>query len=91
MNSGKRQAVVSFFLVIPFVLVSALVAQEKTAASHPSTHPTEARLVLREGWSLQTSAKVEAKPEVISTSAVCRERLDGGDRSDHRGRGASER
>ena len=67
MNSGKRQAVLSFFLVIPFVLVSALVAQEKTAASHPSTHPAEARLVLHEGWSLQTSAKVEAKPEVISS------------------------
>jgi exo-1,4-beta-D-glucosaminidase len=67
MNSGKRQTVLSFFLVIPFVLVSALVAQEKTAASHPSTRPTEARLVLHEGWLLQTSAKVESKPEVISS------------------------
>jgi exo-1,4-beta-D-glucosaminidase len=67
MNSGKRQTVLSFFLVIPFVLVSALVAQEKTAVSHPSTRPTEARLVLHEGWLLQTSAKVESKPEVISS------------------------
>ena len=67
MNSGKRQTVLSFFLVIPFVLVSALVAQEKTAASHPSTRLTEARLVLHEGWLLQTSAKVESKPEVISS------------------------
>src|SRR5437764_11982125 len=67
MNSGKRQVVLSFILVIPFVLISALVAQEKTPAPHASTHSTEARLVLHEGWSLQTSAKVEAKPEVIST------------------------
>ena len=67
MNSGKREAVLSFFLIIPFVLVSALAAQEKAADPHASTHPTEARLMLHEGWSLQTSAKVEAKPEVIST------------------------
>ena len=67
MHSGKRQAVLSFLFIIPFVLISALVGQEKTAAPRASTHTSEARLVLREGWSLQTSAKVEAKPEVVST------------------------
>ncbi len=67
MNAGKRQALLSFFLVIPSVLVSSLVAQEKTAAPHASTHSTAAKLVLHEGWSLQTSAKVEAKPEAISS------------------------
>ena len=67
MNSGKRQAFFSFFLVIPLVLVSTLVGQEKTAAPKTATRSAGARLVLREGWSLQTSAKVEAKPEAIST------------------------
>src|SRR5581483_8728500 len=66
MTSGKRLTVFSFFLLVPFLFVSSLVAQEKTVA-HPSARGAEARLPLHEGWSLQTSAKVEAKGEVIST------------------------
>ena len=71
MISGKRLAVLSSFLLA--LLNSSLIAQEKTAPAAKSTAPhsaanvLETRLPLNEGWSLQTSAKVEAKPEVIST------------------------
>jgi exo-1,4-beta-D-glucosaminidase len=61
MNSGKLSAV-TLLVVIQFLLVSSLLAQNPAA-----TNAGEAKLVLREGWSLQTSAKVEAKGEVIST------------------------
>ena len=61
MNSGKPSAV-TLLVVIQFLLVSSLLAQNPAA-----TNAGEAKLVLREGWSLQTSAKVEAKGEVIST------------------------
>jgi exo-1,4-beta-D-glucosaminidase len=73
MNLSKRLAVTSLLLA-QFVLVSFLAAQEKKAPATPmkhaaqATHPSgEAKLSLHEGWSLQTSAKVEAKGEVIST------------------------
>lgn len=72
MNSGKRLAVLLSFLLIQVLLNSSAIAQEqkapaeKTTASHRA-HATEARLTLHEGWSLQSSAKVEAKPEMIST------------------------
>jgi exo-1,4-beta-D-glucosaminidase len=71
MNSWK-QAIPSFVLV-PLILVSLLAVQTQ-APSHKSAaaaagHVGEARLALHEGWSLQTSAKVEAKGEVISTPA----------------------
>jgi len=61
MFSGKRLAVTLFFLA-QFLLAPSLLAQN---ISH--THSAEAKLPLREGWFLQTSAKVEAKGEVIST------------------------
>src|SRR5438309_1379198 len=63
MNSGKPQAV-GVFLLVQFLLVFSLVAQNPV----PVKHGAEARLSLREGWSLQTSAKVEAKGEIISTA-----------------------
>ena len=76
-TSGKRLAVILFLSVLAqFILVSSLPAQTKTpAASAAKTHAqaeapahaAEGRLTLREGWTLQTSAKVEAKGEVIST------------------------
>jgi exo-1,4-beta-D-glucosaminidase len=75
-TSGKRLAVILFFFVLAqFILVSSLPAQTKTPATSPAKvqgkteapHAAEGRLTLREGWSLQTSAKVEAKGEVIST------------------------
>ena len=68
MNSGKKMAVAALFVLAQFVIVSSLIAQEKPAATHAgNAHSAEAKLALREGWSLQTSAKVEAKGEVIST------------------------
>src|SRR5271166_2599064 len=61
MFSGKRLAV-TVFVLAQFLQASSLLAQN---ISH--TPSAEAKLPLREGWSLQTSAKVEAKGEVIST------------------------
>ncbi|HZC25197.1 MAG TPA: beta galactosidase jelly roll domain-containing protein [Candidatus Binatia bacterium] len=54
-----------FLLLASFVLTSSLIAQDKSAAL--AKHSTESRIALHEGWTLQTSAKVEAKGEVIST------------------------
>src|SRR6204780_4303257 len=56
MNSGKWWLIVPVVLV-QFLLASSLFAQEKSSD----------KLMLHEGWSLQTSAKVDAKGEVIST------------------------
>ena len=59
-----RNLLTSGFLLLALLFVtSSLVAQDKPA----QTHSTESRLALHEGWTLQTSAKVEAKGEVIST------------------------
>ncbi len=67
MTRGKQPAIFSFFLV--FVLVtSSLFAQEKASATAPMHHAAENKLALHEGWTLQTSAKVEAKGDVISTA-----------------------
>ena len=58
------------FLLLTLLLLfvtSSLVAQEKNPATAQAKHSTESRLTLHEGWTLQTSAKVEAKGEVIST------------------------
>jgi exo-1,4-beta-D-glucosaminidase len=60
MNSPKRLAAV-FFVLIQFALFATALAQE-------AHHADEARLPLHEGWTLQSSAKIEAKGEVISTS-----------------------
>ncbi len=64
MNLGKQLAI-SFSLAISFFLTSTLplVAQEKAATT---TVASNARIVLHDGWTLQTSAKVEAKGEQIS-------------------------
>ena len=62
MNSGNRLAV-TLFVLVQFFLVSSLLAQNTTRVKHAA----EAKLSLHDGWSLQTSAKVEAKGEVIST------------------------
>jgi len=76
MNSGKCLAV-TLVLVVQFLLASSLFAQDKTQTASPAKvqgktetllHASEGRVTLREGWSLQTSAKVEAKGDVISTS-----------------------
>ena len=68
MNSYKRLVVTSLLLMTQFFLASWLAAaQEKAPTTAASRHAAEAKIALREGWSLQTSAKVEAKGEEIST------------------------
>ena len=66
MNS-RKPLVLSVFLLAQFLLPSSLIAQNKAPASAQAKHPAESKIALREGWSLQTSAKVDAKGEVIST------------------------
>jgi exo-1,4-beta-D-glucosaminidase len=46
-----------------------LAAQQKSPVAAPAKPVADARLMLHEAWTLQTSAKVEAKGEVISTPA----------------------
>src|ERR1700683_3774479 len=73
MNSGKRLAlavsVLAQFLLASFliqtILIRPLISQETTARE--ASPQDAAKLALREGWSLQSSSKVEAKGEVIST------------------------
>jgi len=67
MKPGKPLSSI-FFILAQFVLSSLLSAQQKTPAAPATKHDTETKLKLHEGWTLQTSAKVEAKGEVISTS-----------------------
>jgi len=63
MKSGKPLAAIFVLILAQFLLSSFSIGQEKT----PVKRDSEARLVLREGWALQTSAKVEARGEAIST------------------------
>src|SRR5947209_13519601 len=66
-HPAVRSSIVIFLGISVLLLALSAVAQEKTpAASHPA-NSADARLVLHDGWSLQTSAKVEAKGELIST------------------------
>jgi exo-1,4-beta-D-glucosaminidase len=70
MNAGRRLAVTlsvlaQFLLascLMQVILTQPLVCQD--AAKHPGMQD---RLALHQGWALQSSAKVEAKGEVIST------------------------
>jgi exo-1,4-beta-D-glucosaminidase len=64
MNSRKQLAAIPLLALI--FLSSMLTAQEKRAAS-PVKGGVESELPLRDGWALQTSAKVESKGEAIST------------------------
>ncbi|HSY89986.1 MAG TPA: hypothetical protein VK812_01365, partial [Candidatus Binatus sp.] len=69
MNSGKRNSskrlAVTLFVLAQSFLASSLFAQEAHPAKSAAPQPAaEARLPLHDGWSLQTSAKVEAKGEV---------------------------
>src|SRR5579862_9385732 len=66
MNSDTRLAITLFLtqVLAPFLLISSLFAQSQA----PMKQAAEANLSLSTGWSLQTSAKVEAKGEVISTA-----------------------
>ncbi len=62
MNLSKRLAI-TFLILAQFLAASSLFAQDTAQGKHSA----EPELALRDGWSLQTSAKVEAKGEVIST------------------------
>src|ERR1700716_1694797 len=69
MNSGKRVAILLRVMISSLLLSSALLP-ELLAQNSPATKPSaEVKTPLREGWSLQSSSKVEAKGEVISTMA----------------------
>ncbi len=60
----QRQGVISFIAILAqFVLVSSVLAQDKPEARGAG----ESKLALHDAWKLQTSAKVGAKGEVIST------------------------
>lgn len=61
MNPIRRHAV-TLLVFFQFILAGFILAQDAAA-----NHSSEAKLMLHEGWTLQTSAKVEAKGEVIST------------------------
>src|SRR5215472_13673495 len=67
MNSYKRLVVAPVLLMDQFFLTSWLAAQQKAPTTAASRHAAAAKIALHEGWLLQTSAKVEAKGEVIST------------------------
>ena len=55
------------FLVLTLLFAtSSLIAQDKHSSA-AQARSTESRVALHEGWTLQTSAKVEVKGEVIST------------------------
>ncbi len=62
-----KQAAVIVFLLSQALFLPYLAAQQKNVSASGAKAQAETRLALREGWTLQTSAKVEAKGEVIST------------------------
>ena len=68
MQSGKPLSI-TVFILAQFVFSSFLAAQQNTSAAPAARPPAETRLMLHEGWAVQTSAKVEANGEVISTPA----------------------
>ena len=68
MKSGKP-LFFTVFLLTQFIPSSFLAGQQKSSTSAAAKPAAETKLVLREGWELQTSAKVEAKGEAISTAA----------------------
>src|SRR5579862_5800176 len=63
MNRGKQLAS-TFLVVISLFLASSLFAQNLLAQDKKAA---ETKLALHDGWTLQTSAKVEAKGDAIST------------------------
>src|SRR5262249_721653 len=55
------------FLLFHLSFTSLVNAQQQAANAPAGKAASESRVMLREGWELQTSAKVDAKGEVIST------------------------
>ena len=64
-----RPLLLTVFLLTQFIPSSFVDGQQKPSTSAAGKPAAETRLVLREGWELQTSAKVEEKGELISTAA----------------------
>jgi exo-1,4-beta-D-glucosaminidase len=67
MNSPKRSAVI-FCALVQFLLTSSLLLSQNPSRTQSAAKPDEARTYLRDGWTLQTATKVEAKGETISTA-----------------------
>ena len=70
MNSFRRPWFSLLIVLTQVSLSSFLLAQNESPAGAPAKvqgRGGDGRIVLRDGWTLETSAKVEAKGEVIST------------------------
>jgi exo-1,4-beta-D-glucosaminidase len=80
MNSGRRPWFCLLIVLAQISLSWFLLAQNESSAAVPAGAPAkvqgkgeasvrdaDGKIVLRQGWTLETSAKVEAKGEVIST------------------------
>jgi exo-1,4-beta-D-glucosaminidase len=69
MRLAKRLFISVLLLLFHLSFNSTLNAQQGTASAPAAKATGESRVTLRDGWELQTSAKVDAKGEVISTPA----------------------
>jgi exo-1,4-beta-D-glucosaminidase len=78
MNSGKRRTCFGRLAMLTVLLLSALLAAGSDAASQAagvnssidsSANSSKEKLVLRDHWTLQSSAKVETNGDAISTPA----------------------
>jgi exo-1,4-beta-D-glucosaminidase len=67
MNSVKPSAF-TLALVLLFFLTSSFLSAQNSSPTQSTAKSDEGRTSLRDGWALQTSAKVAAKGEVISTA-----------------------
>ena len=65
--SLRNRLTPGFLLLALVFITSSLAAQDKNPSAAEAKHSTEGRLALHEGWTLQTSAKVEAKGDVIAS------------------------
>lgn len=67
MNIGKRRGhTLGVLFLTSFLLHPFLTAQSTTRAKSPSHASGASKLALREGWSLQSSSKIEATGDAIS-------------------------
>jgi exo-1,4-beta-D-glucosaminidase len=69
MRLAKRLFIPVLFLLFHLSFNSSINAQPQATDAPAGKAAGESRVMLREGWELQTSAKVDAKGEVISTPA----------------------
>jgi len=67
MISARRSAFI-FFALIQLLLTSSFLYAQNSSRSQSAANPDEARTYLRDGWTVQTSTKVEARGEIISTA-----------------------